>query len=502
MTVNSSSSVAERVCRFPAVLSGIFFLVLGIGFMTFPDTLATGFSVQPLSIQGLNALRGDFGGLFLGMGFFCFLGALRGKSGWLAVPIVFLLIIITGRAISLVFDGFFAGGGRSLIIEAFLVGLLSISALGLSRRGGSGEKGISEFFSTKILIVLILTVSAIGLLILLQKPIGTAMVRSLADQAVGTDAMSGLPDGLHVVLCGSGSPLADPRRASACTAVIAGQDLYLVDAGPGSERKLELMRINPGKIRAVFLSHFHSDHMGDLGEVILKRWSSGSRKEPVEVFGPEGVETVVAGFNQAYSLDSKYRISHHGPEVVPPEGVGGAARTFYFSPGKEETVICARDDLRVTAFPVEHAPVRPAVGYRFDYKGRSVVISGDTRPAQSLIRQSRGADLLVHEGLQPAMINLVRESARKLGRSGLARIMGDVNSYHTSPEDAAGMAEKAGVGHLLLTHIMPPLPTADLKPAYLGEAKKYFQGPITIAEDGLVISLPAGSKKIVKKMLL
>jgi len=265
---------------------------------------------------------------------------------------------------------------------------------------------------------------------------------------------------------------------------------------------MELMRLNPGKVKAVLLTHFHSDHMGDLGELMLKRWTGGSNKSSLEVFGPAGVETVVEGFNRAYSLDSEYRVLHHGPETVPPTGAGGLARPFHFPPGKNETVIIDADGLRVTAFQVEHAPVKPAVGYRFDYKGRSVVISGDTIPCQSLIDQARGADLLVQEALQPAMVGILRDLAQKLGRHTTARIMGDIMQYHTSPEDAAKMAKEAGLQHLLLTHIIPPLPASILKAAFLGDARKFYQGPITIGEDGLLLSLPAGEKQILQSSLL
>ena len=339
-------------------------------------------------------------------------------------------------------------------------------------------------------------------LVLSQKKIGMGLINSIATKSMAADTIADLPDGLHVALCGSGSPLPDLRRASACTAVIAGKNFYVVDTGPGSERKLELMRLNPGKVKAVLLTHFHSDHIGDLGELMLKRWSGGSRKTPLDVFGPTGVETVVKGFDQAYSLDNEYRILHHGPETMPPSGAGGEARTFSFPQGKDETVIIDEDGLKVTAFAVDHAPVKPAVGYRFDYKGRSVVISGDTVPVPSLLNQARGADLLVQEALQPAMVSILKEVGQKIGRTNTAKIMGDILNYHTSPEDAARIAEKAGVRHLLLTHIIPPLPVSDLKAAFLGDAKKLYNGPITIGEDGMLFSLPAGNKKILMKWLL
>ncbi len=504
MNQSSKNLLSVTIFRLLAGLIGLFFLVLGLGFMAFPDMSATAFSVQPVTIQGLNAVRGDFGGLFLGLSFFCFLGAATKRWPWLMVPIVFLLLIIVGRLISLSQDGFFAGGARTVILEIILLALLITSALVFFRKAVVNINSLesSKFLNRRILFATVVVAAILTVLLFSQRRIGMGMINGLATKAMNTDVLSGLPDGLHLALCGSGSPLADARRASACTAVIAGQSLYLIDIGPASERKLELMKLNPGKVRAVLLTHFHSDHIGDLGELMLKRWSGGSRKTPLPVFGPIGVETVVQGFNQAYALDTEYRILHHGPETVPPSGAGGVARSFSFPQDRDETLIIDEDELKVTAFLVDHTPVKPAVGYRFDYKGRSVVISGDTVPTPSLIKQARGVDLLVQEALQPAMVRILKEVGQKIGRTNTAKIMGDILSYHTSPEDAAKIAAKAGVGHLLLTHIVPPLPASDLKAAFLGDSQKFYRNPITIGEDGMLFSLPAGSRKIQMEWLL
>ncbi|MEW6186648.1 MAG: MBL fold metallo-hydrolase [Thermodesulfobacteriota bacterium] len=504
MNTSSRFSPIQTVSRVLSGLIGLFFFILGLGFMAFPDIFSAGFSVQPLTIQGLNGIRGDMGGLFLGLSFFCFLGAATKRWTWLVVPIIFLLLIIVGRLISLGLDGFFISGTRTIILEVILLILLLASIMVLARKTLTNEHGlkITEILNFKTLIVAVIVAALLTVLLLSQKRIGLKMINSFATKAMGTDVLSSLPDGIHVALCGSGSPLPDQRRVSSCTAVIAGKRLYVVDTGPGSERKLELMRLNPGNVTAVLLTHFHSDHIGDLGELMLKRWSGGGKKNPLDVYGPDGVEIVVKGFNDAYSLDDEYRVLHHGPETVPPSGAGGVARTFSFPEGKEETVVIDEDGLQVTAFLVNHAPVKPAVGYRFDYKGRSTVISGDTIPLPSLRKQVKGVDLLVQEALQPAMVGILKEVGQKVGRTNTSKIMGDILSYHTSPEDAARIAEKAGVRHLLLTHIIPPLPVSDLKPAFLGEAKKYYRGPITIGEDGMFFSLPVGSQKINLKWLL
>ena len=504
MTSESKMNFIESFFRILTGLIGLLFLALGLGFAAFPDLFAMAFSAQPLYIQGLNAIRGDFGGLFLGMSFFCFLGAATRRWSWLVVPILLLVLIITGRLISFGQDGLSAAGTRSLIIETVLLIILTISAVVLAKKGGTDRKGlrITEILNFKTLISAAMVAAILTGLMLSSKKIGMALVEPFASRSIAVDRITNLQDGLHVGLCGTCGPFADPRRANSCEAVIAGKSLYVVDIGPGSERKMEIMKLNPGQVRAVLLTHFHSDHIGDLGELMLKRWAGGSKKLPLEVFGPTGVETVVKGFNQAYTLDDKYRILHHGPEVVPPSGAGGLARTFDFPAGKEEVIIIDAEGLKVTAFLVDHGPVKPAVGYRFDYKGRSVVISGDTSPSRVLSRQAKGADLLVHESLQRHMVRTLQKVSQKSGRINTAKVMGDIQNYHTSPEEAAQIASEAEVRYLLLTHLLPPLPVSDLKPAFMGDAKKIFRGPITIAEDGMFFTLPAGNKKILKSSFL
>src|SRR5580704_776740 len=125
---------------------------------------------------------------------------------------------------------------------------------------------------------------------------------------------------LSVLLCGTGSPLPDPRRAGACTLIAAGDKLYVVDSGLGSTKNLLMWRVPLEKVAGVFLTHFHSDHIAELGELRLQTWVAG-RKTPLKVYGPPGVEDVVAGFNRAYSHDADYRTAHHGEKFLPREDV-------------------------------------------------------------------------------------------------------------------------------------------------------------------------------------
>jgi len=362
------------------------------------------------------------------------------------------------------------------------------------------KKSSGSRFVLPLLAILVL---AVGGAALFQRKVGLAVAKRVIDQRVAIDIAQEQPDGLHVGLCGAGSPMADPKRAGPCTFVIAGKRIYVVDAGDGATRNMALMGLPIGRIDAILLTHFHSDHIGGLGEMMLLRWASTGNSEPVEVFGPEGVESVVEGFNRAYELDKGYRVAHHGAEIVPPSGAGGTARPFALPEGEDgRWTILEKDGVKITAFTVDHSPVYPAVGYRFDYKGRSVLISGDTVQSRNLTEVARGADLLVHEGLQAKLVGMIHEAAVKHGQRNIAKITEDIPGYHTTPEEAAKIARQAAVRHLVFTHIIPPLPIAYLNAAFLGDAGKLYDGPITVGRDGLLFVMPADTDLILLKKLL
>lgn len=330
----------------------------------------------------------------------------------------------------------------------------------------------------------------------LRATIAVKLTEAVAERALATDTIAALPDGLHVVLCGAGAPLPDPLRSGPCVAVIAGRHLYEVDAGDGAGRMLTRLTLPPGRVEALFLTHFHSDHIDGLGELTVLRWAGGNHTEPLPVFGPTGVETVVDGFNRAYSLDAVYRVAHHGPEVVPPGGAGAKAFPFEAPTDGVAPTIFSADGLTVRAFLVDHGPVKPAVGYRFDYGGRSVVISGDTSKSQNLERFARDVDLLVHEGLSAALVGALHSAAIAAGRPLFAKVMADIPGYHTSPVAAAEIAQAAKVRRLLFYHVLPPLRAPGSEAAFLEGVSDVYSGPVTLGRDGTQISLPRDSDAI------
>jgi ribonuclease Z len=221
------------------------------------------------------------------------------------------------------------------------------------------------------------------------------------------------------------------------------------------------------------------------------------RPGPLRVFGPPGVERVVAGFTEAYALDSGYRIAHHGAAFLPPD-VGRMEAQVIAGPaeGAGPTVVLQEGGLAITAFAVNHKPVIPAYGYRFDYRGRSVVVSGDTVKDAGLIAAAKGADVLVHEAQANHIVAMMREEAEKAGRTRIAKILGDIPSYHTSPVQAAEAANEAGVKLLVLTHLTPPPPNALVERAFVRGVDAVRPRGWVLADDGLLVTLPVGSDAV------
>ncbi|MCV6615899.1 MAG: MBL fold metallo-hydrolase [Cellvibrionaceae bacterium] len=317
-----------------------------------------------------------------------------------------------------------------------------------------------------------------------------------AKQRLGQSLTQGLEDGLHLLLCGAGGPMPDPERSGPCVAVIAGPSLVIVDAGSGGARNLNAMQFPLGEIDAQLLTHYHSDHIDGLGEMALLRWVSSANTAPLPVYGPSGVAEVVQGFNRSYRADAEYRNAHHGDNVAPVSGRGMVARPFIAPQVGELLTVLEQDGLTVSAFAVDHKPVQPAVGYRFDYRGRSLVISGDTAKSTNLEQFAKGVDLLVHEALSRELVGQLNKAAIHNQLPIIEKITTDILDYHASPVEAAESAETAGAKHLLYYHIVPPLLAPGSQAVFLQGVDKAYQGGVTVGIDGTLFSLPANSQAI------
>jgi ribonuclease Z len=341
----------------------------------------------------------------------------------------------------------------------------------------------------------------IGLLIaaglyLYKDAIVIKLATHMIDTNLSSDITTELEDGLHIYLCGAGSPMYDRKRSGPCTAIIAGKRVFIVDAGNSSSKNLSLGRVPIANIEGVFLTHFHSDHIDGLGELIMQRWVTSGASSSLPVYGPVGVETVVAGFNQAYQHDDAYRIAHHGEIILPPQGSDAVANVLEVGNNNGDGVVYKSNGLKIRAFEVDHHPVAPALGYRFDYKGRSLVISGDTVKSATVAQFAQHVDVLLHEALSKDLVMLINQRANVLGQQSIAAISKDIIDYHTTPIEAAQIAQEAMVGHLVLHHIVPPLPIKPLETIFLKGVNEVYSGVVTIGKDGTFISLPAQSEEI------
>lgn len=309
-------------------------------------------------------------------------------------------------------------------------------------------------------------------------------------------------DALRVLLCGTSSPLPLRQSAKACTLVAAGGRLFIVDVGPEAAENLALWRVPTPKVRAVFLTHFHSDHIGELGELNMQGWAQG-RTHPLDVHGPAGLAEVVAGFNGAYSFDRQYRNAHHNHRngLLPLDAAVMIAHPADFVqpgdvPSGRRQVVYNEGGVTVTAIETDHRPVAPAFAYRFEYKGRSVVITGDTVFNPGLARAAKGADVLVSEAQAHHLQDIMAREAGAIGQTTLASVLKDTSRYHINPVEAARLANQAGVRELVYTHVAPPLVFGLLKTPWLrGVADVRPQG-VTIGRDGMLITIPLDGSAI------
>lgn len=339
--------------------------------------------------------------------------------------------------------------------------------------------------STLVLILVGLLVLAIGAMRLpaVEDRLFNA---ALARATGGPEAPLFDGDGLKVFFCGTGSPLPSKKRAQTCTAIFAGDRFFLVDAGTGSWENVQAAGISGAKLAGIFLTHLHSDHVGDLPEANLGSWVGG-REGRLAIYGPDGVVAVVEGENAAYASDNAYRTLHHGEAIAPSETAGMIPLPFNAA---EPIVVYEEDGLKVTAFEVDHVPVAGASGFRFDYKGRSVVVSGDTAYSEKLIANAKGADLLIHEAQANHMVAKMQAAAAKAGAKNTAQIFADIPSYHTTPEEAARAANESGAGWLVLSHLTPAPDNGMMKRIFMRGVAKVRPRNVRLAEDGLLISLP------------
>jgi len=274
-----------------------------------------------------------------------------------------------------------------------------------------------------------------------------------------------------VTLLGTASPTPRTDRFGPSTLVEAGDQKLLFDAGRGVPIRLRQLNIPLGRIDVLFITHYHSDHTSGIPDVWLTGWLSppyAHRTTPFHVVGPAGAKALMSNLEKAYALDIKIRLED---EKLPPAGIATTVEEF-----DTDGVVYEKNGVKVIAFAVEHGQaIKPAVGYRIEYGGRSVVISGDTRYDQNVIKYGAGADLLIHE-VGSARPELMAASVP------VQRII----AHHTTPREVGMVFSQARPRMAVFTHIVLlsnekfPEPTLD---EVVAETRQTYSGPLVVGED-------------------
>jgi ribonuclease Z len=290
----------------------------------------------------------------------------------------------------------------------------------------------------------------------------------------------------RLTLIGSGVPIPAADRFGPATLVEAGDQKLLFDAGRGATIRLWQLKIPFNKVSPLFLTHFHSDHTVGIPDLWLTGWLGGPfgrRSTPFHVIGPTGTKELMTNLERAYAADIRIRIAD---EKYPPDGVKIIADEF-----GAEGVVFEKDGVRVTAFEVDHGDaIKPAFGYRVDYKGHSIVISGDTRLNENVIKHGTGADILVHE------VAAVRPELLKDQQ--VQRVM----AHHTSPQEAGTVFSRAHPKLAVYTHLVlldrPTIPAVTID-ELIAQTRETYAGPLEVGDDLMTVEIDDAGKLVVQR---
>ncbi len=266
---------------------------------------------------------------------------------------------------------------------------------------------------------------------------------------------------LEVLLLGTGYPRPDADHAGPSTAVVFGDKWFVVDAGRGTTMRIAATELKYANLRGVFLTHLHSDHTAGLPDLFNTSWQFGRKTVPLQLYGPQGTRRLADAMLEFFAEDIHLR-----RDVLERHPAAGATIVTHIV---REGVVYDDGEVKVTAFVVDHKPVEHAFGYRFEAGDRTVVISGDTRPNENLVRYAKGADVLVLEAYLPEHFDKVDAP----------EVAARLKSYHTSAEEAGQIAARAGVKTLVLTHLIP----ANAEETFRERAARHFKGTILVGRD-------------------
>jgi ribonuclease Z len=277
---------------------------------------------------------------------------------------------------------------------------------------------------------------------------------------------------IEVTLLGTGSPIPDPNRAGPSTLVRAGGQLFLVDCGRGVLQRAAAVGVGAAGLSALLLTHLHSDHIAELGDVLITSWVTNFAPDPapLPIIGPPGTTETVEATLKAFGRDIGYRIAHHADlNAPPPIDVHECT----------EGPVWDRDGVTIRVAPTDHWPVAPTIGFRIEFDGASVVLAGDTVPCASLDELAAGADAMVHTVIRKDILTQVPQQRIK-----------DVCDYHSSVQEAAATAARAGIGTLVMTHYVPAIAPGQ-EEQWRALAAAGFGGRIELGDDLHRVEVPA-----------
>jgi len=304
--------------------------------------------------------------------------------------------------------------------------------------------------------------------------------RAFLTSTVVTAARTGLlatsrqRSGTRLILLGTGGGPRPRTTSSASAQVIVSNNVaYVIDCGDGVARQLAFARVPLPTLRHVFITHQHSDHNADYGNLIWLAWAAGLNT-PVDTWGPPPLEKMTTLFFEMNAYDIDTRVANEGRPALRP--------LVHVHELREGGAVMSDDNLKVTAALVDHPPVVPAFAYRFDARDRSIVISGDTAPSDNLVKLAAGADVLVHSVMYPPAID--RLMARV---PNAAALKASILAHQTSAEDAGRIAQAAGVKTLVLSHFVPADDATVTEAVWIEAAQRHFRGKVLVGKDLLEI---------------
>jgi ribonuclease Z len=278
-------------------------------------------------------------------------------------------------------------------------------------------------------------------------------------------------DEIRVVLLGTGYPRPQFDQFGPSTLVEIGDEKFLFDCGRGAEIRLSQIGREYTCITKLFLTHLHSDHTVGIPDVWLTGWINCPRTKPLQVWGPAGTSNMMEHLQKAYEYDIHMR--RDIDEKLNPEGVIIIAREI------SEGIVFESGDITVTAFEVEHGPVKPAYGFRIDYRDFSVALSGDTRPTGNLIKYCKGVDLIIHEAVSPEWF---RKHAPYLSEEQIQAVL----DHHTTPEQAGLIFKSIFPRLAVYSHIENE---QSSKSELVTSTRKIYSGPFIVGEDLMAIEI-------------